>query len=95
MMSVIFMKLYGEFHPYESDKDDVLQELAQYQVFFTLFSGLVIRTNALSGLSHINNILSAFIVFVNSMTTFITPYLVCFLPACMLASISKRYTIEL
>ena len=36
-MSVIFMKLYGYYAPYEQDADDVLQEIAQYQVFFTLF----------------------------------------------------------
>jgi len=31
------MKLYGYYAPYEEDADDVLQEIAQYQVFFTLF----------------------------------------------------------
>ena len=37
MMSVVFMKLYGFYAPYDADADDVLQETAQYQVFFTLF----------------------------------------------------------
>ena len=75
-MSVIFMKLYGEFKPYEKDSDDILQELSQYQVFFTLFAGLVIRTSALAGIASINNILSAFIIFVNIFTSAVTPFLV-------------------
>lgn len=36
-MAVIFMKLYGYYKPYDDISDDVLQEMAQYQVFFTLF----------------------------------------------------------
>ena len=70
------MKLYGEFRPYENDSDDILQELSQYQVFFTLFAGLVIRTSALAGISSINNILSAFIIFVNVFTSAVTPFLI-------------------
>ena len=38
VMSVVFMKLYGFYAPYEDDSDDMLQEMAQYQVFFTLFA---------------------------------------------------------
>jgi len=76
MMSVVFMKLYNYYKPYDDNTDDILQEYAQYQIFFTLFSGLVIRTNALAGLSYINAILSVFIITVNLFSTFLTPYLV-------------------
>ena len=38
ILSVIFMKLYGYYKPYKADSDDILQETAQYQVFFTLFA---------------------------------------------------------
>ena len=70
------MKLYGEFKPYENDSDDILQELSQYQVFFTLFAGLVIRTSALVGIAGINSILTAFIIIVNLYTSAITPFLI-------------------
>jgi hypothetical protein len=40
----MYMKLYGYFAPMLEPQDDFLQELAQYQVFFTLFIALLIRT---------------------------------------------------
>jgi hypothetical protein len=43
LIAVAFMKLYGYFNPLVEDDDDFLQELAQYQVFFTLFIGLLLR----------------------------------------------------
>jgi len=39
------MKLYAFFQPYIDDRHDELQEIAQYQVFFTLFIALLIRTS--------------------------------------------------
>ncbi len=32
LMAVLFMKLYSDFGPYIKDQDDLLQEIAQYQV---------------------------------------------------------------
>ena len=37
------MKLYGYYAPFIKDDDDSLQELAQYQIFLTLFISLLIR----------------------------------------------------
>ena len=48
-VAVAFMKLYAFFQPFELDRHDTLQEVAQYQVFFTLFISLLIRSSALPG----------------------------------------------
>jgi hypothetical protein len=42
-IALIFMKLYGYYAPFIKDDDDRLQELAQYQIFLTLFISLLIR----------------------------------------------------
>jgi hypothetical protein len=44
LVAVMYMKLYGYFAPMLEPQDDFLQELAQYQVFFTLFIALLLRT---------------------------------------------------
>lgn len=44
-IALLFMKLYAFFQPYIDDRHDELQEIAQYQVFFTLFIALLIRTS--------------------------------------------------
>jgi hypothetical protein len=44
LVAVMYMKLYGYFAPMLEPVDDFLQELAQYQVFFTLFIALLLRT---------------------------------------------------
>lgn len=82
IMAVIFMKLYGFFQPYQDDADDYLQEAAQYQVFFTLFGGLIMRTDALKGVPHISQYISAFIIFVNTLTMAMTPFLVSYVMRC-------------
>jgi hypothetical protein len=46
IMAVIFIKLYGHFAPYQSDQDDFIQELSQYQIFITLLATLLIKTGA-------------------------------------------------
>jgi len=48
-MSVCFMKLYAYFQPFADKKDDMLQELAQYQIFFTQFASLILRGQLLQG----------------------------------------------
>ena len=42
-IAVVYIKLYGFFCPFKEDDDDVLQEMAQFQVFITLFISLLIR----------------------------------------------------
>jgi hypothetical protein len=44
-IAVVYIKLYGYFAPYENDEDDFLQELAQYQVFITLFVALCVQSS--------------------------------------------------
>ena len=44
-LSLIFAALYAHFKPFMDDKLDWLQEIAQYQVFFTLFISLLIRSS--------------------------------------------------
>jgi len=49
VISIVYVKLYGHFQPYELDELDIVQEVAQYQVFFTFFFALLIRDNILEG----------------------------------------------
>jgi hypothetical protein len=42
-IAVMYIKLYGYYGPFKKDDDDVLQEMAQFQVFITLFISLLIR----------------------------------------------------
>ena len=42
-VSVVSLKVYGTFNPMISPEDSALLELAQYQVFFTLFISLMVR----------------------------------------------------
>jgi hypothetical protein len=42
-IALVYIKLYGYYGPFKKDDDDVLQEMAQFQVFITLFISLLIR----------------------------------------------------
>ena len=42
-IAVVYIKLYGYYGPFVNDDDDILQEMAQFQVFITLFISLLIR----------------------------------------------------
>ena len=42
-IALVYIKLYGYFCPFEEDDDDVLEEMAQYQVFITLIISLLFR----------------------------------------------------
>ena len=44
-LSLVFASLYAHFQPFMDKKLDWLQEVAQYQVFITLFISLLIRTS--------------------------------------------------
>jgi ABC-type glycerol-3-phosphate transport system permease component len=47
-IALVYIKLYGSFRPYKKDDDDVLQEMAQFQVYITLFISLLIRVGTYS-----------------------------------------------
>ena len=49
VIAVSYMKLYAYFQPFADKKDDMLQEIAQYQIFFTLFIALILRGQLLVG----------------------------------------------
>ena len=49
VVAIVYVKLYGHYQPYELDEHDVMQEVAQYQVFVTLFIALLIRGDLLQG----------------------------------------------
>lgn len=42
-IALVSIKLYGYFAPYKKVDDDVLQEMAQFQVYITLFISLLLR----------------------------------------------------
>jgi hypothetical protein len=44
LIAVAYIKIYGYFRPFIEDSDDLLQELAQYQIFFTLFIALILQS---------------------------------------------------
>jgi hypothetical protein len=44
-VAVVYIKLYAYFLPYKNSEDDFLQELAQYQIFITLFISLLIQSS--------------------------------------------------
>ena len=48
-ISVVSLKLYGTVNPMISREDSALLELAQYQVFLTLFISLMVRPSAAAG----------------------------------------------
>ncbi len=43
LLSLLFVKLYGYFKPYEIDEMDFLSEVSQYQVLFVFFIFLLLR----------------------------------------------------
>jgi hypothetical protein len=43
LLSLIFVKLYAYFQPFEKDKMNFLSEVAQYQVCFVFFIFLLLR----------------------------------------------------
>lgn len=70
-IAIIFVKLYALYSPYVDDEDDYLQELAQYQILFTLFSALIIRTSIFNG-DWATPSLASSLILINISTTFYT-----------------------
>ena len=66
-VAIAYMKLYAYFSPFLEEKDNVLQEMAQYQVFFTLFIALLLRDASLTGPGWTLGF-DAVLVFCNSVT---------------------------
>jgi hypothetical protein len=46
-LTLVFIKFYDEFKPYDSPKVARLAEIAQFQILFTFFGALIIRNNLL------------------------------------------------
>jgi len=66
-VAIAYMKLYAYFSPFLEGKDNMLQEMAQYQVFFTLFIALLLRDASLTGPGWTLGF-DAVLVFCNSVT---------------------------
>ena len=49
VIALIYIKLYAFCQPFINYEDDVLQEMSQYQIFFTLFIALLIKVQAMVG----------------------------------------------
>ena len=49
VVALIYIKLYAFCQPFINYEDDVLQEMSQYQIFFTLFIALLIKVQAMVG----------------------------------------------
>ena len=63
--------MYSYFEPYVNDEDDTLQEIAQYQVFFTLLIALIIRDGTLPG-QRWSEILDVVLTIISISTLFVT-----------------------
>ena len=82
ILSLMFIKLYSYFRPYLLDRNDVLAEMGQIQVFFTFLCAMTINnnllekaySNAMDGLLIVINFSVMFIVLHNSMRTFNEKY---------------------
>merc|ERR1719316_1681363 len=72
IVGILFMKLYAYCAPYVIDEEDILAELGQYQVFFTLFGTLIIQ-NELCGKGS-NPAVAACLVLVNLILPTATSY---------------------
>jgi hypothetical protein len=66
-IAIAYMKLYAYFSPFLEGKDNMLQEMAQYQVFLTLFIALLLRDASLTGPAWTLGF-DAVLVFCNSVT---------------------------
>ena len=70
-IALVYMKLYAYCQPFVRYEDDVLQEMAQYQIFFTLFIALLLKLEALPG-QYYQLGLDFMLVIVNISTTLAT-----------------------
>ena len=46
LLSLVSVKVYGHYHPYADNDDDILAEAAQWDYFLVLFLALLIRVDA-------------------------------------------------
>lgn len=84
LIAITFVKLYAFYSPYVDDEDDNLQELAQYQIFFTLFGALIIRASIFSG-DWATQSLESSLILVNISSTFFTIHSILYENASMYA----------
>jgi hypothetical protein len=79
LLSLTFIKLYSYYRPYLLDRNDVLAEMGQIQVFFTFLCAMTINNNLLSSkyseamdsLLVMTNFSVMFILIFNSVSTYI------------------------
>jgi hypothetical protein len=53
LLSLIFIKMYGYYQPYEADNDDIIAEVGQFQIYITYFGALILQNSLLH--SSLNN----------------------------------------
>jgi len=53
LLSLLFIKMYGYYQPYEADTDDIIAEVGQFQIYFTYFGALILQNSLLH--SSLNN----------------------------------------
>lgn len=65
LLAVLYIKVYVSVNPYFSTQDGVLQEIAQFQVFLTLFMCLLLTTEDISSSPDAINAIDIVLVCVN------------------------------
>ena len=75
ILSVVYIKLYGYFAPYERDADDVSAEVGQYQIFFTFLGALIYQKSLLG--SEWNIAVSIALIIINSCVGVLFTYYSC------------------
>ena len=75
ILSIVYIKLYGYFAPYERDADDVSAEVGQYQIFFTFLGALIYQKSLLG--SEWNIAVSIALIIINSCVGVLFTYYSC------------------
>lgn len=47
MLAFVYIKIYSYFYPYESESDNIIAEVGQYQIFFLFFFATILQNNLL------------------------------------------------
>eukprot|EP01041_Mallomonas_annulata_P001204 gene1204-2339_t len=63
VVCIAFVKIYGYYKPYESERTDTLQELAQYQVLLTFIGCLLLEFDVLASVEDSSVAIAALIIY--------------------------------
>lgn len=74
LLAMFYMKIYGHFRPYVLMNDNTLQEIGQYQIFFTFFGSLIVQNELIS--HSLNDLLGATLIFINLALIFFSLFFV-------------------